>query len=48
MMDDCVFSVSQGVYQIRVNGKVLPTTWNSYGAALAGLRVEQRRKKCSS
>ena len=42
-LPDCVFSVSPDEFQIFVNGQVLPTTWNSYGAALAGLmkRVER-------
>ena len=39
----CIRQHGQEVYMIRVNGVVIPTTWNSKGAAQAGLEVEQRR-----
>ena len=38
-----VFSIKEGEWQVRIGDKVLPTTWNSKGAALAGLQVELRR-----
>ena len=39
-----VFTISEGTWQIRIGDEVLPTTWNSKGAALAGLRTECRRR----
>jgi hypothetical protein len=39
-----VFTIREGEWQIQVGGEVLPTTWNSKGAALAGLKVEMRRR----
>jgi hypothetical protein len=39
-----VFTISDGEWQIRIGDKVLPTTWNSKGAALAWLRTECRRR----
>ena len=33
----------QEVWKVTLNGYVLPTTWNSKGAAKAGLAVEKRR-----
>jgi hypothetical protein len=38
-----VFTLREGEWQVRLNGRVLATVWNSRGAALAGLRVEERR-----
>ena len=38
-----VFTVKQGEWQVLINGVVLPTIWNSRGAALAGIAVELRR-----
>lgn len=40
---NCVFTLDGEAWQIRVNGRVLPFTFNSRGAAIAGLLVEQRR-----
>lgn len=42
-LDDCVFTVTPGAWQIRVLGQVLPTTWSSRGAARAALQVERER-----
>lgn len=47
-MKDQVFTIRHNggqVWQCYLSGKVLPTTWNSRGAALAGLEVESRRQK---
>jgi len=38
-----VFSIRAGEWQVLLNSVVLPHTWNSRGAALAGLAVERRR-----
>ena len=43
-MKNEVFTVKDGEYKICINGEVLPTAWNSHGAAQAGLRVELRRR----
>lgn len=40
---DQVFSLDGESWQIMVGGEVLPHTFNSQGAAIAGLDVEQRR-----
>lgn len=45
MMRDQVFSIREGEWQACLGGEVLPITWNSKGAALAGLKVEAARKK---
>jgi hypothetical protein len=39
-----VFTIREGEWQVRLGSEVLPTTWNSKGAALAGLKVEMRRR----
>lgn len=39
-----VFTIADGEWQIRIGDEVLPTTWNSKGAAIAGLRTECRRR----
>jgi hypothetical protein len=39
-----VFTLDGEAWQVRINGEVLPTTWNSKGAALAGFHVECRRR----
>ncbi len=39
-----VFTLREGEWKIRIGDDVLPTTWNSKGAALAGLAVECRRR----
>ena len=39
-----VFTMREGEWQVRVGNEVLPTTWNSRGAALAGLAVECKRR----
>lgn len=38
-----VFTIREGEWQARVGGKVLPTIWNSKGAALAGMKTEMLR-----
>ena len=38
-----VFSIRDGEFQIRLDDKVLPTTWNSKGAALAAIPAEAKR-----
>ncbi len=38
-----VFSIRDGEWQVKIGAEVLPTIWNSKGAALAGLQVELRR-----
>ena len=43
-MKNEVFTVKDGEFQIRINGEVLPTVWNSRGAALAGMRTEMQRR----
>jgi len=43
----CVFALSdsgQEVWRAMLDGVIIPATWNSKGAALAGLEVERRRK----
>lgn len=40
-----VFSVVDGEWRVRIADEVLPTTWNSKGAATAGLRTECRRRE---
>ena len=35
---------SQEEWRVVLDGHVLPHTWNTRGAALAGLQVERRRK----
>jgi len=39
-----VFTIREGEWQIRIDKEVLPAIWNSKGAALAGLKVEMRRR----
>ena len=39
-----VFTIREGEWQVRLGREVLPTIWNSRGAALAGLKVEMRRR----
>jgi len=39
-----VFTIRPNEWQIQVGGEVLPTIWNSRGAARAGLKVEMRRR----
>lgn len=41
---DQVFCVKEGEWNIMIDGVVLPTTFNSKGAALAGIAVEKRRR----
>lgn len=41
---DAVFCRMPSVWQVMLDGIVLPTTWNSEGAATAGLKVERRRR----
>lgn len=42
--DNQVFSIKDGEYKVMLAGRVLPHTWNSKGAALAGLKTEARRR----
>ncbi|CAB4143081.1 hypothetical protein UFOVP435_57 [uncultured Caudovirales phage] len=44
MVKNLVFSIREGEWQCRIDGVVLPTIWNSKGAAEAGMQVEIRRK----
>jgi hypothetical protein len=39
-----VFTIRQDEWQVRIDHEVLPTVWNSKGAALAGLATECRRR----
>ncbi len=39
-----VFTVRDDEWQARIGNEVLPTIWNSKGAALAGIDVECRRR----
>lgn len=43
-MENHVFIVKDGEYKVRIDGEVLPASWNSQGAALAGMQVELRRR----
>lgn len=44
-IDGEVFTVRVGEWQVRLGNEILLTTWNSKGAAEAGLEVELRRRK---
>ena len=39
-----VFTIREGEWQVLIDKKVLPTTWNSRGAALAGLDFECKKR----
>jgi hypothetical protein len=39
-----VFTLRPDEWQVRIGREVLPTIWNSRGAALAGLVTECRRR----
>lgn len=39
-----VFSIRDGEWQVRIGNLVLPHTWNSKGAAIAGLDTEAKRR----
>ena len=39
-----VFTIHPDEWQVRIDHEVLPATWNSKGAALAGLATECRRR----
>ena len=39
-----VFTIREGEWQVRLGGEVLSAIFNSRGAALAGLKVEMRRR----
>lgn len=39
-----VFTIRQDEWQVRIGHEVLPTIWNSKGAALAGLATECHRR----
>ena len=39
-----VFTIREGEWKVRLGNEVLPTIWNSKGAALAGMKVEMRRR----
>lgn len=38
-----VFTLDGHAWQLRLDGEVLPTTWNSKGAALAAIPIERKR-----
>lgn len=38
-----VFSLNEGEWQARIGDKVIAASWNSRGAALAGVATELRR-----
>jgi len=42
------FSIRRDEWKARIEGEVLPTVWNSKGAALAGIEVELRRRAAKS
>ena len=37
------FTILEGEWHLKLDGKVLPTTWNSKGAAEAAIPVERAR-----
>lgn len=37
------FTICSGEWKLRLDGVVLPTTWNSKGAAEAAILVERRK-----
>jgi hypothetical protein len=39
-----VFTLRPDEWRVRIDHEVLPTVWNSKGAALAGLATECRRR----
>jgi hypothetical protein len=39
-----VFTIREGEWQVRLGSEVLPTIWNSKGAAAAGMKTEIRRR----
>ena len=39
-----VFTIREGEWQVRLGNEVLPTIWNSKGAAMAGMKTETRRR----
>ena len=39
-----VFTIREGEWQVRLGSEVLPTIWNSKGAATAGMKTEIRRR----
>ena len=39
-----VFAIREGEWQVRLGGEILSAIFNSRGAALAGLKVEMRRR----
>lgn len=39
-----VFTLCSGEWQLILDGKVLPTTWTSKGAAEAAIPVERKRQ----
>ena len=43
-----VFSIREGEWQVRIGVEVLPTIWNSRGAAIAGMKTEIRRASCDA
>lgn len=48
MSNDTVFCIRADEWQIRVNDRVRPHTFNSKGAALAGIEVERRRDEIAA
>jgi hypothetical protein len=43
-MENEVFTIRSDEWQAKVCGEVLPTIWNSRGAALAGMKTEMKRR----
>ena len=39
-----VFTIREGEWRVRLGNEVLPTVWNSKGAALAGMNTELIRR----
>ena len=44
LLPDLIFTMREGEWKVRLNGEVLPTIWNSKGAAKAGLKTERCRR----
>jgi hypothetical protein len=44
-MKDQTFTIQKDCHQVVVDGRVVRATWNSSGAAKAGIAVEKRRNE---
>ena len=44
LIPNLIFTIREGEWKVRLNGEVLPTVWNSKGAAKAGLKTEICRR----